>query len=73
MKAAEFKRIREAAGLTQQRIADELGVDRVTVARWETGIRRIPKMAERLLKVYQEYGRFQAAAPLKKRGKGKRG
>jgi transcriptional regulator with XRE-family HTH domain len=32
--------IREAAGVSQGRIAEELGVDRVTVTRWETGLRR---------------------------------
>lgn len=32
--------IREAVRVTQQRIADELGVHRVTVARWEAGLRR---------------------------------
>jgi transcriptional regulator with XRE-family HTH domain len=32
--------IREAAGVSQARLAAELGVDRVTVARWELGIRR---------------------------------
>jgi len=31
--------IRHAAGITQQQLADELGVDRVTVARWELGQR----------------------------------
>jgi transcriptional regulator with XRE-family HTH domain len=32
--------IREAAGVSQQRVADELGVHRVSVARWELGRRR---------------------------------
>lgn len=31
------KRIRVLAGISQQRLADELGVSRVTVARWEDG------------------------------------
>lgn len=31
--------IREMAGVSQARIARELGVDRVTVARWELGLR----------------------------------
>jgi transcriptional regulator with XRE-family HTH domain len=31
--------IRQAAGKTQQEIANAVGVDRVTVARWETGNR----------------------------------
>jgi transcriptional regulator with XRE-family HTH domain len=34
------KLIREEAGVSQQRLADELGVNRVTVARWELGLRR---------------------------------
>lgn len=34
------REIRAAAGVSQARLADELGVQRVTVARWETGARR---------------------------------
>lgn len=34
------KAIRMAAGVSQQRLADELGVHRVSVARWELGQRR---------------------------------
>jgi DNA-binding transcriptional regulator YiaG len=32
--------IRLAAGVTQERLAQELGVHRMTVQRWETGERR---------------------------------
>lgn len=32
----EVRFLRKALGLTQQRLADLVGVDRVTVARWET-------------------------------------
>lgn len=32
--------IRIAAGASQQQLADELGVNRVSVARWEAGDRR---------------------------------
>ena len=32
--------IRKAAEVSQERMADELGVHRVTVARWEAGQRR---------------------------------
>ncbi len=34
------KAIRQSAGATQQQVADEIGVDRVTVTRWENGVRR---------------------------------
>jgi len=33
------REVRRAAGLSQERVARELGVARVTVARWECGIR----------------------------------
>lgn len=45
----EFKRLREALGLTQDQLAAELGVHRVTVARWETGEHKVPEPAARLL------------------------
>lgn len=34
------REIRAAAGVSQARLASELGVQRVTVARWESGSRR---------------------------------
>lgn len=34
------KAIRQAAGVSQSAVADELAVHRVTVARWESGDRR---------------------------------
>jgi DNA-binding transcriptional regulator YiaG len=45
----ELQRIREALGLTQAESAEELGVHRVTVARWETGDRNIPEPVARLI------------------------
>lgn len=39
---AQARNIREAAGVSQHRLARELGVARATVARWETGS-RIPR------------------------------
>lgn len=45
---AELKRIRSALGLTQAAFAAELGVYRETVARWETGSRRIAEPVARL-------------------------
>jgi DNA-binding transcriptional regulator YiaG len=45
------KAIRTAAGVSQQRVAEELHVHRVTVARWEDGTRR---PSGRLLGAYLE-------------------
>ncbi len=44
MKSNDLKRIREALGLTQQQLADALDTTRVSVARYEAGMRRIPGM-----------------------------
>jgi len=44
MKSHDLKRIREALGLTQQQLADALDTTRVSVARYEAGMRRIPGM-----------------------------
>lgn len=32
--------VRRAAGVSQQRVATELGVSRMTITRWESGARR---------------------------------
>ena len=42
MKPADLKRVREQLGLTQQQLADTLRTTRVSVARYEAGMRRIP-------------------------------
>ena len=42
MKAHDLKRIREGLGFTQQQLADALHTTRVSVARYEAGMRRIP-------------------------------
>jgi DNA-binding transcriptional regulator YiaG len=44
---AEARAIREAAGVSQVRLADELGVAPLTVLRWEQGV-RVPAGAHRL-------------------------
>jgi repressor LexA len=46
MKPADLKRIREQLGLTQQQLADALHTTRVSVARYEAGMRRIPGIAK---------------------------
>lgn len=37
--SSEVRRIREALGLTQDEFAERLGTHRVTVAKWEAGMR----------------------------------
>jgi DNA-binding transcriptional regulator YiaG len=59
-----FRQLREQAGLTQTEAAERLGVTRVSVTRWETGTRRIPEMAARLL--------TRIAEEEREKGKGRR-
>lgn len=42
MKSKDLKRIREELGLTQQQLAEALQTTRVSVARYEAGMRKIP-------------------------------
>ena len=46
MKPNELKRIREQLGLTQQQLAVALRTTRVSIARYEAGMRRIPGMVK---------------------------
>jgi transcriptional regulator with XRE-family HTH domain len=46
MKPEEMKRRREALGLTQVQLARVLGLDSITVSRYERGVRPIPKTVE---------------------------
>ena len=46
MKPNELKRIREQLGLTQQQLAVALRTTRVSIARYEPGMRRIPGMVK---------------------------
>lgn len=46
MKPTDLKRVREQMGFTQQQLADALHTTRVSVARYEAGMRRIPGMVK---------------------------
>ncbi|MBA5865425.1 MAG: repressor LexA [Nitrospira sp. CR1.3] len=46
MKPDDLRRVREQLGLTQQQLADALRTTRVSVARYEAGMRRIPGMVK---------------------------
>lgn len=49
MTPTTLKKLRASLGYSQQRLAEELGVQRNTINRWEMGINQIPPMAEKLL------------------------
>lgn len=49
-----IKKYREAAGMSQQGLADEIGVKRSTVAMWETG-QALPR-PDKLVKMAQMFG-----------------
>lgn len=40
--AANFRALREICGVTQQQVADVLGVSVLTVKKWEKGVNRVP-------------------------------
>jgi DNA-binding XRE family transcriptional regulator len=50
MTPAELKGAREHLDFTQERLAFELGVNRLSVIRWEAGMHRIPPMLTLALK-----------------------
>ena len=54
MTASEIKRLRAAAKLTQQGLADAMAVHQVTIARWETGALTITEAHARLLRMVCE-------------------
>ena len=59
----ELKRLRARLGLTQEGLANQLGVSRETVARWEIGSRGITEPIVRLL------ARLAAEARAERKGK----
>jgi DNA-binding transcriptional regulator YiaG len=48
MSPQEIKKLRQALQLTQQQLADKIGAQQHTVARWETGVNE-PKGAYAML------------------------
>lgn len=49
MTPSDIKKLRAQLGWSQQRLADEIGVARNTVNRWEMGDRKISVMVQKLL------------------------
>ncbi|UVT17095.1 MAG: repressor LexA [Nitrospira sp.] len=60
MKAQDLKRLREELGLTQQQLAEALHTTRVSVARYEAGMRKIPGVVSVVL----DQLRQQTAIPM---------
>jgi transcriptional regulator with XRE-family HTH domain len=56
MTPEELKTWRKQEGYTQQRLADALGVTKVTVGRWETGVRHIPSFLALTLRALELEG-----------------
>ena len=56
MTPKEFKDIRGAIGVSQAELARRLGVDPMTVSRWERKVVSIPNPVEKLMKVWVKEG-----------------
>ena len=70
MLPGEVKRLRKRLGLTQSKFAALVGVHLVTVKKWEAGMQRMRRPAERLIRLLAARG---AGRPRPKpRGRGKR-
>jgi len=60
MPAGQFKQLRAEAGITQDALAELIGVSVQAVQHWEQGIREIPRYAIRsLLRCHNEYERMK--------------
>jgi len=51
----QLKSIRATLGLSQQSLADQLGVSRNTVNRWEMGVHPISPLVDKLIRTLQPY------------------
>lgn len=49
MTPVEIKALRQRLGLSQQALADEIGVSKRCIQYWEAGERKIPRMAKKRL------------------------
>ncbi len=54
MRAHDLKRLREELGFTQQQLADALHTTRVSVARYEAGMRKIPGVVSVVLDQFRQ-------------------
>ena len=57
--ATTVRKLRRHLALTQERLAEELGVRQQTVSEWETGLYRPRGASERLLTIVAERAGFE--------------
>jgi DNA-binding XRE family transcriptional regulator len=55
--ASALRRLRKRLGVTQAQLAEELGVHRLTVVKWEAGTHRIPESVAKLVSRMLDEGR----------------
>jgi DNA-binding transcriptional regulator YiaG len=68
MTKEELKKWRGRNSMTQASLADTLGVDVMTVSRWETGLRSIPVYLKLALNWIEQEGRQSKGHKTKKGG-----
>ena len=67
MTRQELRRIRGVLGLTQEQLAEHLGVARNTVARWESGRLPIREPMAKLIRVVASESGADVATPKRKK------
>lgn len=65
MKQRNIKELRQQLGLTQKRLAKELGVTLATVGRWECGLREPSPLAVRAMELLLEVERLKIIESVK--------
>jgi DNA-binding transcriptional regulator YiaG len=61
------RRLRRQLGLTQSQFAALLGIHKITVAKWEAGMKGMSATTERLLRVVAQQGARALAPPPRQR------
>ena len=59
MDVQDIRQLRQSLGLTQKRLAEELGVTLPTVGRWECGLREPSPLAVRAMTLLLEVDRLE--------------
>jgi DNA-binding transcriptional regulator YiaG len=62
------RKLRKRLGLTQSSFAALLGVHKITVAKWESGMKGMSATTERLLRIIAQQGAGALAPPRRRPG-----